>query len=235
MPLGKQLNIRLSEEEMDELKRLAEEKGVTIKDLVVQGLKHDHSIPEVSPINERNELHEEYLRLKKEHDKLMKEPEQEEREIKENLAEESPVRGKMASASTKIAPASIDYSWAEVSEAVKSAIKEGDSWLGFELEPVAEALAKLHLEWHELREADKLALLGKYKLQAQLEEYSTERVAKDLTKLSDAIKNCDACEHQIMHFYHRIKVKQRLVKVVEDGEEKQKTVWNATLADSDED
>lgn len=205
---GKQLNIRLSEQELEELRKKAEERGLTIKDLVMGSLKASNSTPEVELSPQEEQL----------------------AEGKPKLAKEKPQLAKTKVLSERT------YTWEEVSDSIKGAIKEGDNWLGFELEPVAEALQRLHLEWNTLPEAGKLAILGKYKLQAQLEEYSTERVAKDLSMLTKHITdNCANCEHQVMHFYHRIKLEKKQKKVVEDGEEKEKTVWDASITDSDED
>ena len=205
----KQLNLRLSDEEIADLHKLAEERGMTIKELVKESLKRNHSIPEVELSDMRTMLEEEHRRLSDRLNEISEE--------KAKLAEEKPQLAKQK------APSERTYSWDAVSESVKSAIKEGSSWLGFNLERVAEALKELHLEWHNLPEAGKLAILGQYKVEAQTGEYGSDRIPRDLAMLAEHIcPNCKGCKEDMMHFYHSIK----LVKNEETDR------WDASIIDS---
>lgn len=58
----------------------------------------------------------------------------------------------------------VEHSWDEVSPPVVEAVKEAAGWFGFDLDQVARALARLHIKFEDLSDADTEAIFGNYKM-----------------------------------------------------------------------
>lgn len=179
----KQLNIRFTEEELKELHDKAQEKGMTMKEMIKQALMEDSKIPDGEELLDQAELEEET---------------------------EAKLTGELAEGETEATPgiaSKPEYTWDQVSDATKQALKEGKRWLGFDMEPVAQALGRMHAEWHILSEADRLAILGTVKVLARDEGYSSKQIVEQLAYL---VKPTGAKMHDLMQFYHRVRLVKKL-------------------------
>lgn len=166
----KQLNVRLTDEEYDELHALAEREGKTIKDLVFDALKATHAGPAIEHAMNGTRVIE---------------------------------KGKTR-----------EHTLEEVSPSIIDAVKEGMGWFGFDLEEVARALARLHIKFEDLTEADTEVIFGQYKFANP----HSDDVESDLKRFSSRLGG-DLDE--VFRAYNKVKI---IEDVDSEGNRKKKSV-----------
>lgn len=170
----KQINIRVSEEEFSAIKKGAEAKGLTVKDLFLESLRRFSSDENQSSKSSKSQTPQETA-LSLTNDAVV---EEQESDSKEDIESEDKEEDSLQDEESSLNPC----------KEVEECIRKSETLTGFSMEKLSNSLQTHGLSSKDLSSEDIEAILYRYYQHAKYWNHSDEAIVSNLEMLSKAIE-----------------------------------------------